>query len=299
MTGAAQQRGGARLNLPRDLQAVYCIARMGAVTTQTIGNLFYGSPHTARHGMARLMKLHLVRTFPRAAPSFPCWYAATPTGVRWVVAETNCPVSELRVLSSLRRVNLSALAMRNRFWASLILAARQNETVALSLFRTEAELRRLWEPGIPLVPDAMVVLGNATSPERHATWFVELDGGTERLTTWREKARAYRALRDGRFLYGVVDWELVVLVPSLRRGRNIALVLHDGGAGAFSFIAVAEELSEGRALQPLLWRATELATMPHREPTDALCHALVNRDVGTGRPAVGRGLSTERSTTIG
>lgn len=70
MTGAAQQRGGARLNLPRDIQTVYCIARMGAVTTQTIGNLFFGSPHTARHGMARLMKLHLVRTFARAAPSF-------------------------------------------------------------------------------------------------------------------------------------------------------------------------------------------------------------------------------------
>ncbi len=42
MTGAAQQRGGARLNLPRDIQTVYCIARMGAVTTQTIRNLFLG-----------------------------------------------------------------------------------------------------------------------------------------------------------------------------------------------------------------------------------------------------------------
>jgi hypothetical protein len=265
-----QSSPSARLNLPRDLQAMYCIGRMGAVMTASIWRLFYGSPHTARRGMARLQHLGLLRTFPRAAPSFPCWYSATPRGMLWVTNETGCPTSELRAIKTLRRINLSALATRNDFWASLILATRDESTVALHLFLTEAELRRLWASGVPIVPDALVILRHQAKEDVIAPWFIEFDSGTERLTTWREKVRAYVALHDGRLVYGVTGWEVLVLVPSIRRARNIALIARDAGAGAFIYLAVEPSLRNGAALNQLLWKAEQLAQDPPTEPRHAL-----------------------------
>jgi hypothetical protein len=61
---------GVRLHLPRDLEIAYVLGRMGAATIADTYRLWYGSPHTARFGFGRLVRLGLIkklspRRFPR------------------------------------------------------------------------------------------------------------------------------------------------------------------------------------------------------------------------------------------
>jgi hypothetical protein len=247
---------------------------MGAVTLMSIWELFYGSPHTARRGIARLQKLGLVRSFPRAAVSFPSWYALTRAGHEWLADETKCEPGELRVVSSINRMNLVALQERNRFWASLMLAVRKHPGVRLGLFRTEAELRRLWAPGMPVVPDSQIVLEDVRRATA-VTYFLEFDGGTERLSTiWKAKAESYRSLREAGPVYGASNWLVLGIAPSVRRAHNIARTVSDAGAGTFLFVAAAETLTDGQAFEPRLWLSADIAKAGTGAPQQGLLDLL-------------------------
>lgn len=262
---------GARLHLPRDLDVAYSIGRMGAVTAYDVWPLHYGSVHTARTGLARLLKLGLVRTFERKDPSNPAWYSLTAHGATWVRDEVGCDDDELHLVGGIARMNLEALRVRNRFWSSLVVACRNAPGVELVIFRPEWELRRLRTPACPVVPDAMAVLADDfCSPAVGRAWMLEFDAGTERLGIWEKKGLAYARLRHRAPLYGASQWSVLALTPSIRRARTVATAVARAGAGSFVFVAVTDTLEDGRALDPLLWRASSLASSDGAPPTETL-----------------------------
>lgn len=275
MTKGNRGPRGARLTLPRDLQFAYFIGKLSIVKISDVWRVFYGSEHTCRAGLGRLVRLGLVRSFPRVAPSLPKWFALTPKGLAWVAEETGCG-EELRAPSGITRTNLVATTLSNRFWVSLLLATRTSLNCKLSLVRPEAELRRLRTAEISVVPDALVALSTSggavlatTSPSRLAL-MVELDSGSERLGVWEDKSRNYRVLRDRGALFGEERWVVLALVPSRRRATTLASAIIKGGAGAFTYLAEAAALDEGRALERHLWSPTALVGDPAAPPQIAL-----------------------------
>lgn len=282
---------GARLTLPRDLQVAYLIGRMGAVRLADVWRAGYGSPHTARSGFGRLGRLGLLRSYPRLSPSLPKWFGLTPEGFSWVLEESGCNEEELRAPSGIARLNLSSLAQRNRLWVSLILAGRASSTVRLALFRPEAELRQMASSQVPIVPDALFVLERRQGQKPHApgggiqaiiaavssAWMVELDSGSERSAVWIKKAELYRDLRNGRSLYGEEHWSVLAIVPSARRAQAVAAAVVKGGAGAFTVIALASSLEDGRAFERALWTALDLSGNGLATASHSLCDALLNK----------------------
>lgn len=298
MTRRDQESCGARLNLPRDLQLAYCLGRFGAATMRQLWPLFFGSYHTARRGFGRLVKLGLIKSFDRHAPSDPKWFSLSRAGLEWVLGEAACAEDELRTVTGLKRLNLAALDERNLFWASLVVAARQSPLVKLALFRPEWELRRLAAQAIPVVPDAMLVLERRDLSASIA-WMVEQDSGSERSQVWRGKAQAMRELRAGA-LYGAADWLVVATVPSVRRAKTIAEAVTAEGAGAFIYLAVAEQLWQGRAFERVLWSAQELARSRDAPAVHSLLDPLLAADPDQQlRSTVDQGLNSRSSTEAG
>ncbi len=296
MTVLPWRVSGARLHLPRDLQIGYAVGRMGAVTIGDVYPLFYGSPHTARFGFGRLMRLGLLRSFPRPSPIVPAWFSLTPRGIEWVAEQSGSDESELRAVCGIKRVNLPALSMRNRFWASLVLACRALPSIRLASFRPEWELRPARPEHVRVVPDAIVTLANGdeTNPLERA-WMVEMDAGTERSAVWRAKAAQYAELRAGGRLYGATGWKVLAVVPSPRRARTVAMAVATGGAGAFSMVGVADHLERGQALGRVLWRCADFARSSDAVPTVSLADELTDPSEADqqGQSAVDRVLGQE------
>lgn len=288
---------GARLNLPRDLEIAYAIGRMGAVTIADTYALWYGSAHTCRAGFGRLARLGLIRSFPRADPLAPAWFTLTRRGLEWAAEQVGCDERELRALESVRRVNLSALAMRNRLWASLILASRHLPSVRIGRFEPEWELRARTPEGQRLVPDAMLTLSaRRPSGEPLAAWALEMDNATERSAVWKAKAEQYAAIGPDRRLYGIPGWRMLASVPTGRRALTVAAAITAGGAGAFSFVAVGPTLEAGDAFAPLLWPCLVLARTPNARPSASLVDGLVppiDEADQRGRSAADRGIPRE------
>jgi hypothetical protein len=260
---------GARLNLPRDLQIAYTIGRMGVVTLADTFHLFYGSRHTARFGFGRLVRLGLLRSFPRKDPLSPAWFSLTPRGLAWTAEQAGCDERELRAVAGIRRMALPS--MRNRIWTSLVLASRRYPCVRIRSFQPEWELRPLKREEMRVVPDAIVTLvGNDVTGERECAWMLEMDSGTERTSVWKAKAGHYAELRGAGRVYGANDWRLLAIVPSAKRARTVAVAATSAGAGAFSFVGVATCLDEGRAFDRALWPCLDLAKLPITAPTVSL-----------------------------
>jgi hypothetical protein len=288
---------GARLHLPRDLEIGYAVGRMGVVTTSDVYRLWYGSPHTARFGFGRLMRLGLLRTFPRSNQLAPTWFSLTPRGLDWVAEQSGCDERELRAVCGIRRMNLPAVGIRNRLWTSLILACRANPSAQLACVEPEWDIRRRRTADLDVVPDVIVVLkGKAVTDRFGCAWMLEMDAGTQRSSVLKAKAVRYAAFRDAPHLYGYANWRVLIMVPSERRARMAAAAFTAGGAGAFSFVAVAKSLEQGRAFGPVLWPCLELAHSPQAKPSASLIDTIVTPESEAdrqGRPEADRGSPSE------
>lgn len=288
---------GVRLHLPRDRDIAYVVGRMGTATSQDLAPLFYGSANTARFGFLRLVRLGLLKQFPRPDVSRPAWFALTPDAREWVADEIGCEPSALRVVHGVGRMNLSAVRSRNRLWVSLVLACRSRTDIALVLVRPEWMLRQE-SANEPVVPDAEVVLSRTDGDHaREFVWFVELDAGTERLAVWRSKIERYADARGRRALYGELEWRLLILVPSVRRARSVAAVCEEVSLGESCFLAVQAAIEEGRALDAILYRADELVAAPGSLRRWSLigCVTAVDEADQRGPSTVDRGAGPEGS----
>jgi Replication-relaxation len=283
---------GVRLHLPRDLAVTYSVGRMRAVTIADTFALWYGSPHTSRFGFGRLVRLGLLRAFPRTDPLMPAWYTLTKRGLEWTAEQAGCDEREIRSMESIRRVNLVALSMRNRLWTSLVLASRRHPSIRIGCFQPEWELRPQLPEHLHVVPDAIVSLvkrdGNA---ERRCAWALEMDNATERAAVWKTKTAQYADLHSVGDLYGIANWRLLASVPSLRRAHSVAAVITAGGAGAFSFVGLAASLEAGRAFDQVLWPCSALAKVPTAQPSASLIDGFgkpINEADQRGRSTVDR-----------
>jgi len=264
---------GARLHMPRDLQIVYTVGRMAVVTIADTYALWYGSPHTARFGFGRLVRLGLLRSFPRIDPLAPAWYSLTPQGLEWTAEQAGCDERELRAVAGIRRMHLPS--MRNQLWTSVVLACRQLPSICIRRFQPEWELRPLKRDDMRVVPDAVVTLGAAdTTSDRECSWLLELDAGTERTSVWRAKAREYVELRSAGRVYGAGTWQLLAVVPTARRALTVAVAITAGGAGAFSYVGVIGNLVTGQAFARTLWPCLELAQVPTAPPSASITDGL-------------------------
>ena len=285
MTFLPWRVSGARLQLPRDLEIAYAVGRMGIVTVADVYSLWYGSRHTARFGFGRLTRLGLVRSFPRESPLTPAWYSLTPRGLEWTAEKSGCDERELRAVVGIRRTNLAAASMRNRFWVSAALACRQRPGIRIGIFRPEWEIRQMKPESVDVVPDAFVsFIGTDGTVERERAWIVEMDAGTQRSAVWKAKAGHYAALRDAGGLYGLAAWRLLAVVPSARRALSVAVAITAGGAGAFSFVATAASLDGGQAFAPVLWSCLELARLPSVQPAAGLLDGFTSPINETTQP---------------
>jgi hypothetical protein len=266
---------------------------MGSVTIADTFALWYGSPHTCRVGFGRLVRLGLLRSFPRTDLLAPAWFTLTKRGLEWTAEQSGCDERELKTMESIRRVNLGALSMRNRIWSSLILASRRLPDIRIGCFQPEWELRPKLPNRLHVVPDAMVSLVHrSTKDGRPCTWALEMDNATERAAVWKGKAAQYAELRSQGYLYGTADWRLLASVPSIRRAHSVAAAITASGAGAFSFVGLAASLEEGRAFEQVLWPCLVLAKGPASPPSASLIDGLekpINEADQRSRSTVDRG----------
>jgi hypothetical protein len=297
MTFLPWRVAGARLHLPRDLEIAYVVGRMGVVTIADAYPLWYGSPHTARFGFGRLARLGLLRPLPRPNVISPAWFTLTSRGLEWTAEQAGCDQRDLRAVGGIRRMNLEAVGLRNRLWTSLVLACRENPAVRLDRVQPEWELRLERTDDLNVVPDVVVSLtSDAVTEGRRCAWMVEMDAGTERKTVLRTKALRYSAFRGVPRLYGHADWRLLMLVPSTRRACTVAAAITSGGAGAFSYVAVAKDLESGHAFERRLWSCSELSRTPQAKPTASLLDGITapKREADQqGRLTVDRDSSSE------
>lgn len=259
MTTLPWSVSGVRLQ-QRDISAGYLFGRLGAATPYDVWPALYGSLTAGRWGALRLERLGILRAFPRTDPTRPSWYGLTERGHRWLVQEIGCPADELRLVSGLlRRANLAAWSQRNRLWSSLIVSSRSRQDARLALVRPEWELRRLWTPGIPVVPDMMVTFGLGSRDQpRELSWAIELDSGCERISTvWRVKLEGYGSLAR-QPLYGGRNWRVLAVVPTQARAAKVAQEAAKVGVGNIIFFALQQTLELGCALAPVVWTTSDL-----------------------------------------
>jgi Replication-relaxation len=257
---------GARLHLPRDPHLAYIVGRMALATSMDTWPLLFDSRSAGKMGFARLQKLGLLRSFARPSQSDVAWYALAPDAAPWVADAMDCDLSDLRTVHGIARTNLIAVRARNRLWVATALTCRADGAARVVLVRPEWELRGE-SAHSGLVPDLQMVLqAGAGDQEREATWFVELDAGTERLAVWRAKAEAYAEAARRGALFGERAWRVLATVPRVRRARSVSAAVTAAGAGRLVWLGLQPTLEETRVLGAHLWRADELAAAPDSPP---------------------------------
>lgn len=155
----------------------------------------------------------------------------------------------LRVLKKLP-AKLDHLVAVNEFRIHVAIACRDGGHYALERFETDADLAAERHVALlDLLPDAKVAIRSKATGDVHQ-FFVEVDLGTEAVTyVVRRKLAVYakHAVLSS-VLYGLRDPLVVLVVPGLRRARNIARTIAAMRVQARVVLAVASMLSEGNVL---------------------------------------------------
>ncbi len=178
-----------------------------------------------------------------------------------------------------------------------MLACRNQPSVGIVIFQPEWELRPMKSESVPVIPDAITVLENKdVTDARQCAWILEMDTGSERSAVWKSKASKYAELRGRGPLYGLGDWRLVALVPSVRRAHTVARAVVSGGGGAFTFLGVISALESGQAFSRVLYPAASIAGSSTVDPSVSLVDAFVtpiSEADQQPRPTGDRGLWSE------
>jgi hypothetical protein len=287
-----------RKNRQKVMGLVYLISRMGWFHAADGYFLFFRSLTTARLYLADLAKKGILETAPRRNEADPHAFRISARAAEWLIDEAGCEPDEIVRPASLTSVNVPALRARNRFWCSLVAAARATSGVTIKQFVAERQLRALKTSDVTVIPDAAVILevageagpdqGEDAAPHVLA-YFAELDGGTERQKIWTEKFLGYGSARRQGSLYGLTDWRLLALLPSQRRAVHVARTAVASGGAEFTILAVSSSLERGHAFDRVVWNAVALAEDERAEPTVSLLGPGAERPASAtaNRPAGG------------
>lgn len=237
-------REGRTALTPRDLEILYTVGVCGVLRTMDITRFFFGARATAND---RLRKLYCAGFLDAHAVDLTRdnLYTITARGREAVLDAHAIDPATLRVVRRLPRKLDHQLAI-TEVRLSLGLALRGHPTYTLASFETDADLARERHASLlELIPDAKVMIRTIATGET-LPWFLEMDLGSEPVT-WlvRHKLAVYaRYAALGTALYGIKDPLVVLVVPGLRRARNIARALVDGRVGARVVIALRPSLDE-------------------------------------------------------
>lgn len=229
---------------PRDTEILYTVGVCGVLRTSDITRFFFGARATAND---RLRKLYCAGFLDAHAVDLTRdnYYTLTPRGRDVVLDAHAIDPDTLRVVRRLPKKLDHQLAI-TEVRLSLGLALRTHPTYALDSFETDTDLARERHAALlELIPDAKVVIRTMATGET-LPWFLEMDLGTEPVT-WlvRHKLAVYARYAQLRTaLYGVQNPLVVLVVPGLRRARNIARALVDGRVGANVVLALRPTLDE-------------------------------------------------------
>lgn len=208
----------------RDFDILYALGTCAVLRTRDISRLFFGARATTND---RLRKLHcagFVEAHVRDLAS-DNHYTLTAKGRDQVVERYGLAPEALKVTKKLP-AKLEHLLAITDVRLHLAIACRAGGYDLVS-FETDADLAAARHAQLlELIPDAKVTLRSKTSGEV-ITYFLEADLGTEAVTFLvRRKLATYaRHAALGTSLYGVVNPLIVLVVPGLRRARNIARAL--------------------------------------------------------------------------
>lgn len=229
---------------PRDLEILYTVGVCGVLRTADITRFFFGARATAND---RLRKLYCAGFLDAHAVDLTAsnFYTLTARGREAVLDAHAIDPAVLKVLRRLPKKLDHQLAV-TEVRLSLGLALRGHPTYALASFETDADLARERHAALlELIPDAKVMIRTIATGET-LPWFLEMDLGSEPVT-WlvRHKLAVYAKYAKLRTaLYGVQDPLVVLVVPGLRRARNIARALVDGRIDARVVLALRPALDE-------------------------------------------------------
>ena len=167
----------------------------------------------------------------------PNAYTLTEAGAELLVTRAGYDRATLWAAESRERSlkNLEHSLVIGRYYAALRSAIEHLGGATISDWRGDhlldrpdaydrIQILRRREP-MPVAPDATFLL---TTPAGTTRVFVEVDQGTRPITSWGDKARAYHAYRGSQKLrqrYGVEDFLLLVIAPTLSRRTRIAEVI--------------------------------------------------------------------------
>lgn len=251
--GARERRDGWAREIeldvrPRDIDMGHITGVARTLRTRDYVRLFFGARATAND---RLRKLYCAGFLDCHAPDLAgdnC-YTLTERGRDLVVDHREVDRSSLHVVKKLP-AKLDHLVAINELRIHLLLASRASATYELAQFATDADLAAARHTQLlELVPDALVAVRAKATGEVHS-FFAEVDLGTEAVTYLvRHKLACYAKHATLRtVLYGLRDPLVVLVVPGLRRARNIARAMDAMRVKARVVFALAPMLSEANVL---------------------------------------------------
>ncbi|MGH3301998.1 MAG: replication-relaxation family protein [Streptosporangiaceae bacterium] len=219
----------------RDRYLVRMVGEQRVLTTGQLCALGFGNVTTARHRLAVLARLGVLRRFRphREQGSAPWHYLLGPVGAVLLGAEDRdargwAPrVRADRQLALERSQRLSHLIGVNWFFVALAACARAGGE--LRMWLAEAEAAAYHDQFVPALsrgqgprPDG---LGSWAEDGREVTFFLEHDTGTEHLPRLEAKLPGYARLAEALAQYGRACPVLLFAFPGPRREQSARAVL--------------------------------------------------------------------------
>ena len=220
----------------RDRYQVRMVGEHRVLTTGQLCALGFGNLTTARHRLAVLVMLGVLRRFRphRDEGSAPWHYLLGPVGAALLGAEDRddrkwAPrVRADRQLALERSQRLAHLTGANWFFVALAAHTRSGDG-ELRLWLGEAEATGYHDPFVPALsrgqgprPDG---LGAWAEDGREVTFFLEHDTGTEHLPRLEGKLPGYARLAEALARYGRACPLLLFAFPGPRREQSARAIL--------------------------------------------------------------------------
>lgn len=245
----------------RDVDLLLTLWVAGVLRTRDFLRLFFGSRATANDRLRKLACAGYLDCHTRDLTA-DNYYTLSARGRDLVLDHRDLLPDTFRWVRTLPAKLDHALAVTD-VRLHLVLACRSG-AYALERFLTDADLAAARHAALlDLIPDALVELRAKMSGEPHL-FFLEVDRGTEAVT-WlvRHKLAAYARHASLRTpLYGVRDPLVVLVVPGLRRAKNIARAMGAVHVEARVVFALAPLLNETNVLGAAYALPADLAGAP-------------------------------------
>lgn len=239
----------------RDLDILLALGKMRLLRTSDLARLFFDAVGTCQKRLRKLFDAGLVRAVVTELAA-ENRYALTRLGHELLVeAFDEGEVPAWRPAPRLDARGGAHLDLLNRVRVALACSAPPLG-VHLVRFLSEWEIRAS-DPRAPIIPDALVTIAMGTGT---ATLALEIDTGSEPISTVAKKVDAYARAELGRVaIFGVFSPRVVIVTSTARRARSVARALARGAADASTLVGAAPFVFENGGIATGLAETSTLA----------------------------------------